>query len=108
MFRSALEGIAEFRRINPEPRPSDAEYEPWYAALSERVDGLSSIAERILSSEAPPLDALASIAAEYVLLGGYPEPEGITDKEAHENIAEWVTKRLVLALHPSIQPKAGE
>ena len=57
MFRSALEGIAEFRRINPEPRPSDAAYGPWYASLSERVDGLSSIAERILSSEAPPLDA---------------------------------------------------
>jgi hypothetical protein len=41
-----------------------------------KAKGLNRIAERILSSEAPPLDVLASIAAEYVLMGGYPDPSG--------------------------------
>jgi hypothetical protein len=107
-FRSALAGAAAFRRANPEPRPGDPEYELWYAEVSERVDALSSLAERILGSEAPPLDVLSAIAVHFVLDD---QPELIAsaaDEEAHDSMATWIVARLLHALQPSIRPKAGE
>jgi hypothetical protein len=69
------------------------------------MKGLDSVAERILSGTKPPLDALAAIASEFVLLGGHPRAEQIADAEAHNGITDWVVKRLVHALLPV--PSAG-
>jgi hypothetical protein len=102
IFQSALQGLRAY------PQPQDvksAEYDAWYAEHSQRLEGLNRVAGRILSSEAPPLDALAAIASEFVLLGGHPRAEQIADAEAHNGITDWVVKRLVHALLPV--PSAG-
>jgi hypothetical protein len=104
LFQSALRGL----RVYPEPRVKSPEYEVWYAEQGQRLKGLNRIVERILGSEAPPLDALAAIAREYVLLSGHPRMDQIADAEAHASIPEWVVARLVHALLPDTQQKVGE
>jgi hypothetical protein len=103
LFRSALEGVREFVRANLEPRDvRSQDHDRWYEEHRQRMQGLDSVAERILSGNAPPLDVLAAIASEYVLSDGrHPSPEQIADGEAHDGIPDWVVKRLVLALLPT-------
>lgn len=107
LFLSALQGVEDYSRAHPEPPDvKSAEYEAWYAERGQRLEGLNRIAERILGGNAPPLDVLAAIASEYVLLGGHPRAEQIADGEAHDGIPDWVVKRLVHTLLP-IPRKVG-
>jgi hypothetical protein len=99
--------VEDYSRAHPEPPDvKSAEYEAWYAERGQRLEGLDRIAERILGGNAPPLDVLAAIASEYVLLGGHPRGEQIADGEAHDGIPDWVVKRLVHTLLP-IPRKVG-
>ena len=101
-FRSAVEGLREFVRANPEPHDMRSqEHDRWSEAHTQRMQGLDSVAERILRGTAPPLDALAAIAAEYALPAGHARTDQIADGEAHDSIPDWVVKRLVHALLPS-------
>jgi hypothetical protein len=101
-FRSALEGLREFVRTNPEPQAlSSQEHDRWVEEQGERLEGLDSVVSAILSGDAPPLDVLAAITSEYALPAGRPRAEEIADEQAHEGISDWVVKRLVLALLPT-------
>jgi hypothetical protein len=77
-------------------------------SMGQRVCGLDSVARSILSGKSPPLDVLATIASEYVPPSGHPRADQIADGEAHDGISDWVVKRLVHTLLPSIHPKVGE
>jgi hypothetical protein len=108
-FRSAPEGLAEFRRENPELHPDSPGYERWYEQHGERMDGIERISESILESKSPPLDALAAIAVHYVLDD---KPELIdhaapADGEAYGDMAAWIMARLLYALQPFVNAKAG-
>ena len=102
LFQSALEGLREFVRTNPEPRDMHSqEHDRWFEEQGQRMEGLDRVVSAILSGNAPPLDVLAAIAGEYALPIGYPRVEHIADEEAHDGISDWVVKRLVHALLPS-------
>jgi hypothetical protein len=104
MFLSALAGLAEFRRTQPEPASGGPGYERWYSEHGERITGIDRVAQRILSDTASPLDALAAVAVHYVL---DEKPELIaraTLGEEYEryDIATWIVARLLSALQPSL------
>jgi hypothetical protein len=107
-FRSALAGAAEFRRANPEPDVAGPGYDAWYEQHGERLDGVWKLAESILAGKAPPLDVLSAIAVHYIL-DDHPELiASAADGDAHDSMATWIVARLLHAVQPSIQPRAGE
>jgi hypothetical protein len=107
-FRSALAGAAEFRRANPEPEVAGPGYDAWYEQNSKRVDGVWKLAESILAGKAPPLDVLSAIAVHYILDDHPDLIARAADGEAHDSLATWIVARLLHAVQPSIQHKAGE
>jgi hypothetical protein len=108
VFRSALAGAAEFRRANPEPEVDGPGYDAWYEQNSARMDGVWRLAETILAGKAAPLDVLTAIATHYVLDDNPELIARATDGEAHDSMATWIVARLLYAVQPSIQLKAGE
>jgi hypothetical protein len=100
-FQSAVAGLTEYRRLNPEPSDvHSAEYFRWDEGWADRLEGVGAVADSILASVDPPLDALAAIAVHFVLDD---KPESIALPAAWQecgSMATWIIARLLHALQP--------